>query len=110
MTAYLLPTSMLYQLRPGSDMLAELAAPSPGCRTRFIALWSELDGFIVPQHNARLDHPDLLVTNHRLRDVGPLSLAVDPRPVRTVVTALTEVKRVGHSTAASENLPITAPS
>ncbi|MFN2478983.1 MAG: hypothetical protein ABR615_07395 [Pseudonocardiaceae bacterium] len=21
----------------------ELAAPSPGCRTRFVALWSELD-------------------------------------------------------------------
>ena len=97
---------MLYQLRPRSGMLAELAAPPPGCRTRFIRLWSELDGFIVPQHNARLDPPDLLVTNHRLCDVGHLSLAVDPRAARTVVAALTEVKGAAHSTAASRNQPI----
>lgn len=88
MTAYLLPTPVLYQLRPHSDIVTELAAPSPGCRTRFVAVWSELDGWIVPQHNARLDHPDLLVTNYQLSDVGHLSLPVDPRAVHTVVSAL----------------------
>ena len=69
MTAYLLPTPVLQQLRPHSDLVAELAAPSPGCRTRFVAVWSELDGWIIPQRNARLDHPDLLATNHQLHDV-----------------------------------------
>jgi triacylglycerol lipase len=92
MTAYLLPTPMLHQLRPDSDILVELAAPSPGCTTRFVALWSELDGWIVPQHNARLDHPDLLATNYELRDVGHLSLAVDSRAVHTIVTALIQVQ------------------
>lgn len=92
MTAYLLPTPVLHQLRPDSDIMAELAAPSPGCATRFVALWSELDGWIVPQHNARLDHPDLLVTNHQLPDLGHLSLAVAPCAVHTVVTALTQVQ------------------
>ena len=91
MTAYLLPTPVLQQLRPHSDLLAELAAPSPGCRTRFVAVWSELDGWIIPQRNARLDHPDLLVTNHQLHDVGHLSLAVDSRAVRTVVSTLAAV-------------------
>jgi pimeloyl-ACP methyl ester carboxylesterase len=92
LTAYLLPTPVLYQLRPESDLLTELAAPSPGCRTRFVAVWSELDEWIVPQHSARLDHPDLLVTNHQLRDVGHLSLAVDPRAVQIVVTALSQLE------------------
>lgn len=89
MTAYLLPTPVLQQLRPHSD----LVAPSPGCRTRFVAVWSELDGWIIPQRNARLDHPDLLVTNHQLHDVGHLSLAVDSRAVRTVVSTLAAVSR-----------------
>lgn len=91
MAAYLLPVPALCQLRPHSGLVAELAAPSPGCRTRFVAVWSELDGWIVPQRNARLDHPDLLVTNHQLSDVGHLSLAVDPRAVHTVISALTQL-------------------
>jgi hypothetical protein len=51
----------------------------------------ELDGWIVPQRNARLDHPDLLVTNYQLSDVGHLSLPVDPRAVRIVVSALAQL-------------------
>ncbi|MGH3696228.1 MAG: esterase/lipase family protein [Pseudonocardiaceae bacterium] len=88
LTAYLLPTPVLNQLRPHSDIMAELAEPAPGCRTHFVAVWSDLDGWIVPQRNAKLDHPDLLVINYRLSDVGHLSLPVDPRVVRTVASAL----------------------
>ncbi len=88
LTAYLLPTPVLRQLRPHSDIMAELATPAPECRTHFVAVWSELDGWIVPQHNARLDHPDLLVTNYQLSDVGHLSLPVNPRTVHTVVHTL----------------------
>jgi triacylglycerol lipase len=90
-TAYLLPTPVLYQLRPNSDVVVELAEPSPGCRTRFFAVWSELDGWIVPQRNARLNHPDLLVTNYQLSDVGHLSLPVDPRAVRIVLSTLAQL-------------------
>ena len=88
LAACLVPTPVFRQLRPDSDVMAELAGPAPGCRTRFFAVWSELDQFIVPQRNAELDHPDLLVTNLRLADVGHLSLSVDPRAVHAVVTTL----------------------
>jgi triacylglycerol lipase len=88
MMAYLLPTPVLHQLRPDSDLVTELAAASPGCRTRFVAVWSELDAWIVPKRSARLDHPDLLLTNHQVHHVGHLSLPVDPTAVRTVVSSL----------------------
>jgi triacylglycerol lipase len=48
-------------LRPGGRLLAELAAPSPGCRTRFVEVWSDLDQVVIPRENARLHHPDLEV-------------------------------------------------
>ncbi|MGH3797591.1 MAG: esterase/lipase family protein [Pseudonocardiaceae bacterium] len=91
MAAYLLPTPVLRQLRPDSDVVAELMEPSPNCRTRFVAVWSELDQLIVPQRHARLDHPDLLVTNLRLSDVGHLSLSVDPRAIHTIVSTLAQL-------------------
>ncbi len=94
MAAYLLPTPVLRQLRPDSDVVAELGAPSPGCRTRFVAVWSELDEFIVPQRHARLDHPDLLVTNYQLSDVGHLALPVDSRAVHTVASTLAQLDGV----------------
>ncbi|HEV7451863.1 MAG TPA: alpha/beta fold hydrolase [Pseudonocardiaceae bacterium] len=91
MAAYLLPTAVLRQLRPDSDVVAELAAPSAGCRTRFVAVWSELDEFIVPQRHARLDHPDLLVTNYQLSDVGHFALPVDSRAMYTVANTLAQL-------------------
>ncbi|XVS63850.1 esterase/lipase family protein [Actinosynnema sp. CA-299493] len=87
--AYLLPTALTRQLRPGSDLLSELAAPSPPCRTRFVVVWSEMDQVIVPQRNARLEHPALVVEEHRIRDSGHLSLPVDTRTLELVVTAIT---------------------
>lgn len=94
MAAYLLPTPVLRQLRPDSDVIAELGEPAPDCRTRFVAVWSELDQLIVPQRHARLDHPDLLVTNLRLSDVGHLSLSVDPRAIHAVVSTLAQLDGV----------------
>jgi pimeloyl-ACP methyl ester carboxylesterase len=48
--AHLLPVTVCRQLRPGSDLLAELAAPAAGCRTRFVAFWSDLDQMVLPHH------------------------------------------------------------
>jgi hypothetical protein len=48
----------------------------------------------MPQRNAQLDHPDLLVTNHRLSDVGHLSLSMDPRTVHTVASTLAQLDGV----------------
>ncbi|QQQ75862.1 alpha/beta fold hydrolase [Saccharothrix sp. 6-C] len=89
LAAYLLPTALTRQLRPGSDLLSELAEPCPPCRTRFVVVWSEMDQVIVPQRNARLEHPALVVEEHRIRDSGHLSLSVDTRTLQLVVTALT---------------------
>ncbi|MCF7553201.1 MULTISPECIES: triacylglycerol lipase [Pseudonocardia] len=87
-TAYLLPTPLARQLRPGSDVMAELAAPAPDCPTRFVVVWSRIDEMIVPQRNARLRHPDLLVEELEVDDVGHLAMPVDPRVVHGVVSRL----------------------
>lgn len=87
-SAYLLPTALAAQLRPGSDLVDELTEPAPGCPTRFLVVWSRMDQLVVPQRNARLDHPDLLVQHLEVRDVGHLSLPIDPRTVHWVVSAL----------------------
>lgn len=102
MTAYLLPTRLARQLRPGSKLLGELAEPAPGCRTRFLSVWSELDQIMIPQRTARLAHPDLDVVNHRVADVGHLSLPVDPTIVHTVLTHLTRSDGLRLHSAAQE--------
>ncbi|MFI9007309.1 esterase/lipase family protein [Actinosynnema sp. NPDC053489] len=89
LTAHLLSTPLTRQLRPGSDLLAELAEPSATCRTRFVVVWSELDQVVVPQRNARLEHPGLVVEEHRIRDSGHLSLPVDSRALHLIVSAVT---------------------
>ena len=86
--AYLIPTALGRQLRPGSPLLTELDEPAPGCTTRFLVVWSRMDQMVVPQRNARLQHPDLDVAQLELRDVGHLTLPVDGRVVRWVVDAL----------------------
>jgi triacylglycerol lipase len=88
LTAHLLPTALCRQLRPGSALMAELAAPAPGCRTRFLVVWSRMDQMVVPQRNARLLHPDLRVDELELRDVGHLALPIDARTTHWVLTQL----------------------
>ena len=83
--AYLIPTALGRQLRPGSPPLTELELPAPGCNTRFLVVWSRMDQMVVPQRNARLQHPDLDVDQLELRDVGHLALPIDGRVVRWVV-------------------------
>jgi len=91
--ANLLPTPVARQLRPGSELLAELALPAPGCRTRFLVVWSRLDQMIVPQQHAQLEHPDLDVEQLELRDVGHFSLPIDARSLHWVATSLTRSDR-----------------
>ena len=83
--AYLIPTALGRQLRPGSPTLAELELPAPGCTTRFLVVWSRMDQMVVPQRNARLQHPDLDVTQTGAARRGPPGAPVDGRVVRWVV-------------------------
>jgi triacylglycerol lipase len=86
--AYLVPTALGRQLRPGSPLLTELAGPAPDCTTRFLVVWSRMDQMVVPQRNARLRHRDLDVAQLELADVGHLALPIDGRVVRWVVETL----------------------
>ncbi|MFI0984052.1 esterase/lipase family protein [Streptomyces exfoliatus] len=79
---------LVRQMRPGSAVLKELAEPSPGCRTRFVSFWSDLDQVMVPVETARLDHPDLLARNVRVSGIGHLALPVHPTVAAKVLEAL----------------------
>jgi pimeloyl-ACP methyl ester carboxylesterase len=93
LAAHLLPTPLARQLRPGSDVIAELAQPAPGCDTRFLVVWSRMDQLVLPQRNGRLRHPDLAMEELEICDVGHLALPIDPRTVRWVATALGRTAR-----------------
>ncbi|MGN5631755.1 esterase/lipase family protein [Streptomyces sp. AC154] len=76
------------QMRGGSAPIEELRLPAPGCRTRFISFWSELDRVIVPAEAACVDHPDLDATNVRVSGIGHLALPVHPAVAAGVRQAL----------------------
>jgi hypothetical protein len=83
------------QLRPNSDVIADLGAPAPHCRTRFLSFWSDLDVLISPKRAARIDHPDLNVRNVFVRGVGHMSLPIDGRVTREIASALAQLDSDG---------------
>ncbi|MDK0521634.1 alpha/beta fold hydrolase [Streptomyces sp. ML-6] len=76
------------QMRTGSAPIKELRRPAPGCRTRFVSFWSELDRVVVPAEAGRIDHPDLDALNVRVTGIGHLALPVHPSVVAAVRQAL----------------------
>jgi triacylglycerol lipase len=94
------PHPVVRQLRPGSDVLTELAGPAPGCRTRFIAFHSDLDQLIIPTGNARLIHPDLRTSNIPVPAVGHVALPLHHRVVREVCRVLRHARLPGTPVAA----------
>lgn len=97
--ARFVPWPVIRQMRPSSEILAELAEPAPGCRTRFIAIWSDLDQLVLPQRNARIQHPDLRARNVFIRGIGHMSLPVDRRVVHEISTALAQLDHDGSQLA-----------
>ncbi|MEU9120301.1 alpha/beta fold hydrolase [Streptomyces sp. NPDC048506] len=76
--AALLPAHpIVRQMRPGSEVIAELSLPAPNCRTQFVAFWSEEDQVMVPATTARITHPDLIAHNVHIAGVGHLALPVN---------------------------------
>lgn len=86
--AHVVPLEIARQMRIDGDLIAEFAEPAPACRTRFLAIWSDIDQLVIPQTHARVDHPDLRARNVLVRGVGHLSLPVDGRVVREIATTL----------------------
>jgi len=100
LSAHLLPSRLVKQLRPGSEIIAELAEPVRGVQTRFVAFWSDLDELIVPKRAARLEHPDLMARNVLLRGVGHMSLPINSRVVREIATLLAHLDEAGETLTA----------
>ncbi len=100
LAAHLVPFQLCRQLRPSSDLYAELDEPAAGCRTRFVAFWSDLDQLVVPHDNARLRHPDLTIDNEQVRGVGHMSLPIDAAIVQKVAQVLGELNSDGSSLSA----------
>ncbi|MEU2022831.1 alpha/beta fold hydrolase [Streptomyces sp. NPDC016469] len=80
------------QMREGSAPVEELRLPAPGCRTRFVSFWSELDRVIVPAEAACVDHPDLDAVNVRVTGIGHLALPVHPAVAAAVRQALDDAE------------------
>ncbi|MEU3740715.1 alpha/beta fold hydrolase [Streptomyces sp. NPDC032198] len=76
------------QMRPGSDVIEELREPAPGCRTRFVSFWSDLDQLMTPLETACVNHPDLIAQNVRVTGVGHLALPVHPAVAAGIRQAL----------------------
>ncbi|MFE4218439.1 esterase/lipase family protein [Streptomyces sp. NPDC056844] len=76
------------QMRGGSDLIEELRRPAPGCRTRFVSFWSELDRVMLPVETACVDHPDLDAVNVRVTGIGHLALPVHPAVASAIRQAL----------------------
>ena len=98
--ALILPTRLGRQLRPGSGLLRELAAPIEHCSTRFVAYWSDLDQLVFPQRNARIMHPDLGARNIAVRGVGHMSLPIIGRVVHGISTTLAHLDQDGSTRTA----------
>ncbi len=86
--AHLVPITVARQMRIGGDLMTEFEEPAPGCQTRILAVWSDIDQLVIPQPNAQVIHPDLNARNMLVRGVGHLSLPVDGRVVREIGSML----------------------
>jgi len=98
--AHLLPHRLVRQLRPGSEIVRELATPAPGLATRCVAFWSDLDELVVPKRAGRIDHPDLAARNVLLRGVGHMALPLDGRVVREIASLLAHLGTDGQTVTA----------
>ena len=98
--AKLWPGGVVRQLQPGSELMRELAAPAPGCRTRFVAFWSDMDQLIVPQRSAAIEHPDLTARNVALNGVGHMSLPISRDVVHEIAMLLAHLDEDGRTQTA----------
>ena len=109
-TARVFPRGVCRQLTPGSEVIAELAEPAPGCQTRFVSFWSDIDALMSPKQAAILDHPDLSARNILVRGVGHTSLPIDRRVVREITATLAHLDSDGATlTAGVTRLGSTSP-
>ncbi|EGX56615.1 lipase [Streptomyces zinciresistens K42] len=94
------------QMRPDSPVLRELARPAPGCRTRFVSFWSDLDPLMDPLETARIDHPDLSARNVLVTGIGHLALPVHPAVATGIREALDTAETGTEAAARTSGLTV----
>ncbi|MEU5213478.1 alpha/beta fold hydrolase [Streptomyces sp. NPDC020742] len=95
---------LVRQMRPDSEVIAELSLPAPNCRTQCVAFWSEEDQVMIPATTARIDHPDLLAHNVHVAGVGHLALPINgtvAAGIREALAAPEPAREQGATSAAS---------
>jgi triacylglycerol lipase len=103
MAAWLLaPVPLVRQLRPDSELYAELAEPAPTCRSRFVTFSSGADAVILPASSGQLDHPDLPARNVVLPGMGHFTLAGH----RLVIDEICELLAASPATQRCDGRPI----
>jgi triacylglycerol lipase len=85
------PHPLVRQLRPGSELLTELAEPAAECRTLFVAFYSDLDPAVIPAARGRIEHPDLRARNVLVPGVGHLTLPLHQPVIDEMRALLTSV-------------------
>ncbi|MFE1174702.1 alpha/beta fold hydrolase [Streptomyces sp. NPDC058773] len=83
---------LVRQMRPDSEVIAELSLPAPNCRTQFVAFWSEDDQVMVPATTAKISHPDLIAYSVHVAGVGHLALPVNGTVAAGIREALTSAE------------------
>ena len=68
------PHPLVRQMCPDSPVIAELAEPIEGCRTRFVAYWGDLDPLVLPCSSGAIAHPDLDARSVLVTGAGHLTL------------------------------------
>ncbi|MET8448452.1 esterase/lipase family protein [Streptomyces sp. NPDC005209] len=94
------------QMRPDSEVIEELTRPAPGCRTRFVSFWSDLDHLMDPLETARIVHPDLAVQNVQVTGIGHLALPVHPAVATGIRQALDWEQPQTQSGATADGLTV----
>ncbi|WP_431043869.1 lipase family alpha/beta hydrolase [Streptomyces sp. P1-3] len=84
---------LVRQMRPDSEVIEELRRPAPGCATRFVSFWSDVDQVVTPVEMACVDHPDLRSHNVEVTGIGHLALPVHPAVVQGVRRSLEETEQ-----------------
>jgi hypothetical protein len=102
LAAHLLPHPLVRQLRPGADLIRELAEPAPECGTRFVAFYSDLDHVVVPSSNGAVHHPDLDARNILIPGTGHLSFPLNGKVVHEITQILARLARDGESLTVRE--------
>lgn len=101
-TARLMPYGIVRQLRPGSDVVMQLAEPAALCRTRIVSIYSDHDA-LVPAASAHLEHEDLDVRNVLVPGAGHHTLPFDRRTVAEISRTLRHLDAAGRVVTDAES-------